>query len=325
MLDKKVVVITTGGTIAMRYDELTNGLLPAVNGQELMNAVPELKTICDVQVVEFSNIPSPHITPKLMKDLGDMVDEIALDKNVSGIVITHGTDTLEETAYFLDLYIKTEKPVVFTGSMRGATEIGFDGTRNILNAVKVASSEVAISKGVMVVLNDTIHSAEDVIKTHTANVDTFKSQFWGAIGYVDSDKIIFKRDRVNRLKIDTSMIEESIYLIKCFTGMNSDIFDFMIDKKVSGVVIEGFGRGNLPPLISDGIKRMIDANIIVVLVSRVIEGRVLDVYSYVGAVKPVKEMGVILGGELTSQKARLKLMLLMSKYRTKNEIEKYFD
>ena len=325
MLDKKVVVITTGGTIAMRYDEATKGLVPAVSGQELMNAVPELKNVCKIEVVEFSNIPSPHMTPKMMKALGDKVDEIATDKNVAGIVITHGTDTLEETAYFLDLYIKTEKPVVFTGSMRGATEIGFDGARNILNAVKVASTETVISKGVMVVFNDTIHSAEDVIKTHTTNVDTFKSPFSGAIGYVDSDKVIFKRDRVNRVKIDTNNIEESIYLIKCFTGMNSDIFDFLIDKKIAGVVVEGFGRGNLPPLIVDGIKSMIDANIIVVLVSRVIEGRVLDVYSYIGGVKPMKEVGVILGGELTGQKARLKLMLLMGRYRTKNEIEKYFD
>ncbi len=325
MLDKKVVVITTGGTIAMRYDEATKGLVPAVSGQELMDAVPELKTVCDIEVVEFSNIPSPHMTPKLMKDLGDKVDEIALDKTVAGIVITHGTDTVEESSYFLDLYIKTEKPVVFTAAMRGATDISSDGAKNILCAVKVAATEVAISKGVMVVLNESIHSAEDVIKTHTTNVDTFQSPYWGALGYVDSDRVIFKRDRVNRLKIDTVKIDESVYIVKTFTGMNTDIFDFLIDKKVAGVVIEGFGRGNLPPLILDGIKRMIDANIIVVLVSRVIEGRVLDVYSYVGAVKPVKEMGAILGGELTSQKARLKLMLLMGRYSDKKEIEKYFD
>ncbi len=325
MLDKKVVVITTGGTIAMRYDESTDGLVPAISGEELMDAVHGLKDICTVEVIEFSNIPSPHVTPKLMKELGDKVDEIALDKSVSGIVITHGTDTIEESAYFLDLYIKTEKPVVFTASMRSASEQGSDGARNIFSAVKVALSNSAISKGVMVVLNDFIHSAEDVIKTHTANVDTFQSPNWGAIGYVDFDKVIFKRNIVNRLKIDTDKIEESIYLIKSFTGMSSDIFDFLISKRVAGVVVEGFGRGNLPPLIVDGIKRMIDANIIVVLVSRVIEGRVLDVYSYVGAVKPMKEIGVILGGELTSQKARLKLMLLMGRYRTKKEIEKYFD
>ncbi len=325
MLDKNVVVITTGGTIAMRYDDATKGLVPAVNGRELMDAVHGLKDICTVEVIEFSNIPSPHMTPKVMKALGDKVDEIAKDENVAGIVITHGTDTVEESSYFLDLYIKTEKPVVFTAAMRGASDLGSDGAKNILSAVKVASSELAISKGVMVVLNESIHSAEDVTKTHTANTDTFQSPYWGAIGYVDFDRVIFKRNIINRLKIDTDKIEENIYLIKCFTGMNSDIFDFLIDKKVAGVVIEGFGRGNLPPLIVDGIKRMIDANIIVVLVSRVIEGRVLDVYSYFGAVKPMKEIGVILGGELTSQKARLKLMLLMGRYRTKNEIEKYFD
>lgn len=325
MSDKKVVVITTGGTIAMRYDEVTKGLVPAVNGKELMDAVPELKNICDIEVVEFSNIPSPHMTPKLMKDLGDKVDEIAMDEKVTGIVITHGTDTVEESSYFLDLYIKTEKPVVFTAAMRGASDLSSDGAKNILCAVKTAFTPSAISKGVMVVLNESIHSAEDVTKTHTANVDTFQSPYWGAIGYVDEDRVIFKRNVINRLKIDTDKIEESIYLIKTFTGMNSDIFDFLIDKKVAGVVVEGFGRGNLPPLILEGIKRMIDANIIVVLVSRVIEGRVLDVYSYTGAVKPVKAMGVILGGEISSQKARLKLMLLMGKYRTKEEIEQYFD
>jgi len=322
---KKVVVVTTGGTIAMRYDSVTNGLVPAVNGKELMDAVPQLKEFCEVEIYEFSNIPSPNMTPTIMKDLADKVDEILMKDDTTGVVITHGTDTVEETAYFLDLYLKSDKPVALTAAMRGAGDLSPDGPKNILSAVKAVTADDAYGKGVMVVLNDEIHAAREVTKTHTASVATFASPFWGAIGYVEPDRVIFRRESINRMKIRPDKIVDNVYLIKAFTGMNTDIFDFLISKKVKGVVIEGFGRGNLPANITDGIKLMIDTGIIVVLSTRVLGGRVLDVYSYPGAVKPVKEMGVILAGELNGQKARIKLILALGKTDSKVEIERYFD
>ncbi len=322
---KKVIVITTGGTIAMRYDEATKGLVPAVNGAELMQAVPQLKEVAKVEVIEFSNIPSPHMTPSVMLELAQKIDELAKDNSISGFAITHGTDTVEETAYLLDLVVKTNKPIAMTAAMRGASDLSAEGPANILAAVKVAASDNAHSKGVMVVLNDTIHAAREVTKTHTANVATFQSPYWGAIGYVDSDRAIFRRESIQRQKIENAKLEEKVFLLKAFTGMNSDIFDFLIEKEMKGIVIEGFGRGNLPPMIINGIQKALDKGIVIVLSTRVITGRVLDTYAYEAAVKPVKAMGVITAGELSGHKARLKLMLLLGSGKSKKEIEESFD
>ncbi len=322
---KKIVIITTGGTIAMRYDEATKGLVPAVSGNELMQAVPQLKDVCNIEVLEFSNIPSPHMTPNMMLELAQKADEILADKSVSGIVVTHGTDTVEESAYLVDLALKSNKALVFTAAMRGASDLSAEGPANILAAVRVAASESAVGKGVLVVLNDTIHTAREVTKTHTANVATFQSPYWGAIGYVDEDRVIFRSEPLQRQKIDCAKLEEKVFLLKAFTGLDSTIFDFLIEKEYKGIVIEGFGRGNLPPTLLSGIQKALDKGIIIVLSTRVITGRVHDTYAYEAAVKPVKAMGVITGGELSGHKARLKLMLLLGINKTKSEIEKYFD
>lgn len=173
MKNSKVYVISTGGTIAMRYDPVRKAVFPAVTGKELLEAVPPLADICPVEVYEFSNIPSTQMSPELMLKLALKVEELLKDEDVLGAVITHGTDTLEETAYFLNLVLKTQKPVCLVGAMRSSAEISPDGPKNILNAVRTAASPDARGKGVLVVLNDEIHSAVDVTKTNSSNVSTF--------------------------------------------------------------------------------------------------------------------------------------------------------
>ena len=324
--DCNIVVVTTGGTIASIYDPVTKGLVPAVSGKELLEAVPQLKDLdCKVVIQKFSQIGSASITPAMMKKLADTVEGILAKKNITGVVITHGTDTIEESAYFLDLVIKSKKPVVLTASMRGAGDLSPDGPKNILDSIKTVASPNSYDKGVMVVINEQIHSAREVTKMHTANIASFASPYWGAIGYVDSDRVIFRREATNRQNINSNKIAEDVYLIKVFSGMNSDIFDFLITKKVKGVVVEGFGRGNIPDTSVDGVKRMIDAGIVVVLTTRVPTGRVLGTYSDPGAGKVLQDMGAILAGEISGQKARIKLMLTLGKTKTKKEIEKYFD
>lgn len=320
----KVIIISTGGTIAMRYDPIRQGVFPAVTGQGLVEAVPPLTEICPIEVVEFSNIPSPHMTPPLMLKLAKKIDEILLDEKVSGVVITHGTDTLEETAYFLSLILESNKPVCLTAAMRSSAEISPDGPKNILSAVKTAASPQAIDKGVMVVMNEEIHSARDVTKTHTASIDTFKSPFWGPIGYVDEDRVIFQREVLNREKIITDSIIDDVYLVKLAAGSDDFLIQALIDKKVKGIVVEGLGRGNIPPAVIPGIKRAICKKIPVILATRVPMGRVLDVYGYEGGAKPLKEMGVIFAGELSGHKARIKLMLALSKTGHIEELVKYF-
>ncbi len=322
---KKVIIIATGGTIAMKYSSEKKGLIPAVSGKELIEAVPALKDISKIEVVEFSNVPSGHMTPKMMFDLANEVDKYAALDAVSGIVITHGTDTQEETAYMLNLVIKTKKPVCITGAMRGASDTGPDGPANILAAVRVAACKNSLGKGVLLVFNDEIHAANDVTKGHTTSCATFQSPFWGPIGYVYADKIVFTRQPLNLEKIKTNVLIENVYLLKVYAGMDAELFRFLADKNIAGLVVEAFGCGNVPPKVKEGIEYVRSKNIPVVITSRVIAGRVVPLYSYLGSIKSMKESNVILAGELSGQKARIKLMLALGITKNVNQLKIFFD
>lgn len=321
----KVVIFTTGGTIAMRYDPVVGGVVPAVSGQELIRAVPPLAKVCPVEVREFANIPSPHMTPKLMHALAGEVEKALAETDVLGAVITHGTDTLEETAYFLDLYLTGEKPVCITAAMRSAEEISPDGPRNILGAVQCAASPEARGKGVLVVLNEEIHAAREVTKTHSANPKTFASPFWGPLGYADEDRIIFRRAPLGRQTIRPEAIADDVYLVKLATGSDGFFFDCLIAKKARGIVVEGFGRGNVPPAAFMGMKKAVAAGIPVVITTRCPGGRVLDVYAYDGGARSLKEAGVILGGEINGPKARIKLILALGLTDAPKKLAALFD
>jgi L-asparaginase len=324
-MNGKVVLFTTGGTIAMRYDPVVGGAAPAVSGPELIEAVPPLAAVCPVEVREFSNIPSPHMTPKHMWDLGNRIEAALSEPDVSGVVVTHGTDTLEETACFLDLYVRSEKPVCLTAAMRSAMEISPDGPKNILCAVRAASSPEAAGKGVFVVMNEEIHAAREVTKTHSANPKTFASPFWGPLGYVDADRVIFRRSPLNLQKIHPSRIEEAVYLVKLASGSDDFFFRCLVEKRAKGIVVEGMGRGNVPPAAFAGMRHAIEHGIPVVLTTRCLGGRVLDVYAYDGGVKKQREAGVILAGEINGQKARIKLMLILGETNDPKEIAACFD
>ncbi len=321
----KVIILTTGGTVAMRFDAAKGGEVPAVSGEELVEAIPPLKDICKVEVVEFSNIPSPHMSPSRMLLLGQAVEKCLVEKDVLGVVITHGTDTLEETACFLDLFVASDKPVCMTAAMRSAGEISPDGPHNILDAVRVAASLKAKKQGVLVVMNKEIHAARDVTKTHTASTNTFSTPFWGALGYVDQDEIIFRRSRTSFKKIHPERIAEKVYLVKLVAGSDDLLFNALIVAKVEGLVVEGFGRGNVTPAAAIGIKNAIDAGIAVVLTSRCPSGRVLEVYAYEGGAKQLLDYGAIFADELSGQKARIKLMLALGKTRKMKELKSYFE
>ena len=231
-----------------------NGLIPAVNGNDLVEVVPELKNIAEIDVIEFSNVPSGHMTPKMMFRLAHLVDEYANNNDVFGIVITHGTDTLEETAYMLNLLIKTKKPVCITGAMRGASDVGADGPANILASVRVACCGKAKEKGVLVVFNDEIHAANEVVKTHTTSCATFRSFEWGPIGHVYFDKIIFVRQPLSLEKIQPNNLIDNVYLLKIYAGMDADLFKYLAEKNINGLVVEAFGCGNVTPGVKEGIE-----------------------------------------------------------------------
>lgn len=323
-MKNKVVMIFTGGTIAMKVDPDMDAAIPAVGSGELMNMVRDVNEVADIETIDFANIPSPHMTPKIMLELSKVVKENISREDVSGVVITHGTDTLEETAYFLDLIVNTNKPIILVGAMKNNSELGYDGAANIAAAIYTACNPDSKNKGVLAVMNNEIFAAKDVTKTNTVALDTFKSPELGPIGIVSNNEVIFYRNVLNRQYIDTDTIENKVALIKTVAGMEPDIIDFFIGKEYKGLVIEALGCGNLPPAMVPGIKRAIDTNIPVVLVSRCINGRVEPVYGYEGGGKELKNLGVILGGNLLGHKARIKLMLILGTTDNIEEIRSIF-
>ncbi len=323
-MKKKIIVITTGGTIAMKKDEKTGGLVPAVSGEDLAAAVPGLSEAAAVEVVEFANVPSGWMTAEKMFELSQLIDRLAEENRADGFVVTHGTDTLEETAFFLDASLRTEKLVCVTGAMRGASALSADGPENILSAVRVAADGGSEGKGVTVCLTDRIYAAWDVTKVHTTNPDTFRDLNYGPIGTVYSERIIYGRIPVIHPKIHPQHIEPSVWLFTCWSGMDGDIL-LSAKGKAKGVVVDGLGCGNVPPKCREAILSLREAGIPVVLTTRVPTGSVMEEYSYDGSALSMKDSGIILGGTLSAWKARLLLTLALGKTRDNKEIRTYFE
>ena len=324
-MNHKVLMVFTGGTIAMKVDPDKDAAVPAVGSSELMDMVKEVEKIATIETMDFSNIPSPHMTPTLMLELANVVKENAKRDDLTGIVISHGTDTLEETAFFLDLNIQSDKPIILVGAMRNNSEVGYDGAANISAAIHTACSPQAKHKGVLAVMNNEIHAARDVTKTNAVAIDTFKSPDTGPLGIVANQDVIFYRENIKDEHIDTEKIEEKVALIKAVAGMESDLIEFYLDSGYKGIVIEALGSGNLPPSMVSGVKKAIDKKIPVILVSRCIKGPVVPAYGYEGGGKQLLDLGVILGGNQLGQKARIKLMLILGVTNDLEDIKYFFN
>jgi L-asparaginase len=314
-------MIATGGTIACC--ETAHGLSPALDSAALLGALPELSALCTVETLDLMQLDSTDVTAADRQRMAQAVWQNR--EKFDGFVLTHGTDTLEETAYLLDLVHNSEKPVCLTGAMRSAAEISPDGPVNLLCAVRTAASSEARGKGVLVVMNEEIHAAREVVKSHSANTETFVSPFWGPLGYVDPDRVVFRRNTLGRQSIRPPELVEDVHLIKLASGSDSLLIDFLVERNVRGLVLEAFGRGNVPPAALPGIRRAVEKGIPVVITTRTIAGRVLDVYGYEGGAKTVLEAGGILGGETSGPKARLKLMLALGVASGRDELAVFFD
>jgi L-asparaginase len=307
----RIATFFTGGTISMRIDPISGGAIPALSGEEIIAQVPGLEQIADFDLINFARLPGPHVTPPIMMELAQAVEEKLADEKIVGAVITHGTDTLEETAYLLDLALNLDKPIVLVGAMRNSSELSWDGPENLRSAVRIAIAEQARGLGVIVAMNSQLISATDAIKTHTESTDTFQSRDFGPLGFVDKDRVIVRRRLFHREHIPANRIEERVDLLKMFAGADGRFINFAIDSGARGLVIEALGRGNVTVAALPAIDRAIEAGIPVVITSRCPRGRVLDTYAYEGAGRQLKKMGAILGGMQSSHKARIKLMLAL--------------
>lgn len=326
MNKKRILLIFTGGTIAMVNDLNTMKTVMSSGNSNIMQVITSTFTNLEIDYIEHSYLPSPYITPNHMFKLAKLIETKLSSKNYDGIVITHGTDTIEETAYFLDCYFKIKTPIVLTGSMRNLSELGYDGLSNVVSSILVASNDSSENRGVLLVLNDEINSASEVIKTHTVALDTFKSLEFGPLGIVDSKDVIYHRMNIyTKHNITISKLTKRVEIIKVASGTDSNIINFLIDSNVDGIVLEALGRGNVPPLMLPGIIRALEHNIPIVLTSRCPKGRVLDTYAYEGGGHHLKELGVLFSGNLPSHKARLLLMMALDFITENKELTRYFD
>lgn len=307
---KHLLVIHTGGTISMSQDQsnkvVTNDTNPISMHQDVINQYAQIDELNPF------NVPSPHMTIQHVKQLKDIILEAVTNKYYDGFVITHGTDTLEETAFLLDLILGIEQPVVITGAMRSSNEIGSDGLYNYISAIRVASDEKARHKGVMVVFNDEIHTARNVTKTHTSNTNTFQSPNHGPLGVLTKDRVQFHHMPYRQQALENVNDKLNVPLVKAYMGMPGDIFSFYSREGIDGMVIEALGQGNIPPSALEGIQQLVSLNIPIVLVSRSFNGIVSPTYAYDGGGYQLAQQGFIFSNGLNGPKARLKLLVALS-------------
>ncbi|HCY8371206.1 TPA: asparaginase [Staphylococcus aureus] len=320
---KHLLVIHTGGTISMSQDQsnkvVTNDTNPISMHQDVINQYAQIDELNPF------NVPSPHMTIQHVKQLKDIILEAVTNKYYDGFVITHGTDTLEETAFLLDLILGIEQPVVITGAMRSSNEIGSDGLYNYISAIRVASDEKARHKGVMVVFNDEIHTARNVTKTHTSNTNTFQSPNHGPLGVLTKDRVQFHHMPYRQQALENVNDKLNVPLVKAYMGMPGDIFSFYSREGIDGMVIEALGQGNMPPSALEGIQQLVSLNIPIVLVSRSFNGIVSPTYAYDGGGYQLAQQGFIFSNGLNGPKARLKLLVALSNNLDKAEIKSYFE
>jgi L-asparaginase len=328
--DKKlpnIVILATGGTIAGAGASSTGSAYTSgqVKIEAMIDAVPNIRTLANLKGEQLANVGSQDMSVKVWLDLAKRINELLASKDCDGVVITHGTDTQEETAYFLNLTVKSDKPVVLTGSMRPSTALSADGPLNMYNAVALAANPAAKGYGVMVVMNDEIHAAKDVKKMYSTPVQTFQSPQEGMIGTVIFGDILFFHKPHGRNTINSEFSVEGVTslprvdIVYGCADMSPDLIDIMVKAGAKGIVIAGVGDGNMNAATLEAAKKAAKEGIWVVRATRVPIGAVL----VKGEVND-KEFGTICSDELNPQKARVLLMLALQKKRSWDEMQKLF-
>lgn len=323
---KNILIVFTGGTFSMKIDKKkTGGAVPKYSGAELLKKIPEARELAKITFYDFGKYPGPHVTPEIMMELSKQLRKRIAEKKYDGIIVTHGTDTLEETAYLIDLTIKTDTPIVFTGSMRNSSEPNWDGPKNLVDSILVCLNENSRGMGTLVCMHGEVNAASEVTKIFSNEFETFQSLDFGNLGLVEKGRVIYNRLPRFLETIDTSKINTNVDLLTTYAGMDEKFFKHSAGSGAEGLVIEALGVGNVPPAAFKGVEYIIKKNIPVVLVSRCPAGETDYIYSYPGAGRHLHDLGVIFTDYLNGQKARIKLMLALGKTNDRKILKKIFE
>jgi L-asparaginase len=321
---RNVCLITTGGTIASKLEPGTGHVTASVSGAELRAGLDDPLDGIAVTIEEFCNVGSYAIDLPLSFALARRIGEVLQDPGCDGVVVTHGTDTMEESAYMADLVVPSDKPIVFTGAQHAADQPNPDGPRNIANAIRLAASQNASGLGALVCFEQEFHAARDVTKSHTSRVDTFISAEHGKLGEVDGDSIIVHRRPVLRRSYRAEAVVEDVELIKLAMGSSDRYIRFAAANGARAIVIEGFGRGNATPAVTAAAIDAVKRGVPVIMTSRCQRGRVKPIYGNGGG-KTLAEGGAIFAGDLSGPKARVLVSVLLGmglgEARLREEIE----
>jgi len=322
-----VVILSTGGTIASVYDDAAGGFAPALTGEQLVQAVPGLDTIARVEVVQVANVASTNMTPALWLAVSAAARDMLARPDVAGVVVTHGTDTLEETAYFLDLTVGSDKPAIVVGAQRAASEPDADGPGNLRDAILTAIAPASRGMGTLVVLNGEIHAAREVTKTHTLNVDTFKSPGFGALGFVEPDGVRYYRAPLRRqhLEVAPGARLGRVEIVTNYAGADGRVVRGVLAQGgLDGLVVEASGVGNLASDLFDALEEVRAAGIPVVITTRVHTGRTLPLYAGRGSGVTLREIGCVFADNLPPHKARVLLLAALQRTSDPAEIQAIF-
>lgn len=306
----RVHVMFTGGTISMKIDPLTLAAVPALSGRDIVAHVPGLRKAARVTLEDYARLPGPHVGPRWMWGLKKRIEVHLSDPKIDGVVVAHGTDTIEETAFLVDLTTATRKPVVFCGAMRTFGEAGSDAPANLLLAVHAAAHPAAREHGVLIALGEQILAAGEAVKTHTQSLGAFRSDI-GPVAVLDRSGVRFVRSPVRRRFVKTGAINPRVDLHVMAAGSSDSLIRASLHSGAHGLVIEGTGAGNVPPLVVPAIQDAIKASIPVVITSRCGSGPVAPLYGYEGGGAQLQKMGCLLGGDLVGHKARILLMVAL--------------
>ena len=308
----KVVILSTGGTIAMDRTATSEHPVPSLQGQDFQQRLAQhLPDDLEVSAQDLINIPSAHISLQNIQMISQTVNRCASQQDLDGMVITHGTDTMEESAYFVHLCYSGSQPVVYTGSMRSANEIGYDGLRNLLSSIQVASSPQSANLGALIVMNEQIHSAGELRKLHTQRVDAFQSPPYGPVGEIAFGTVTITRSVTRPSPVLEPNYATPVPLVPLTADFEEALLDAVLEMSPKGIVIEALGGGRVPPKIVPHLTRFIEAGVPVVMTTRCGIGPVVDAYGYEGAHRHLKKMGCHFAHHLSGSKARIKLMLAL--------------
>jgi L-asparaginase len=320
----KVVLISTGGTIASRFDAKSGRTLASARGEDLLAQVPELAKICELEIDDFATVSSFDMSVELAFRLAQRIDAQLARPEVAGVVVTHGTDTMEESCYLADLLLQSDKPAVFTGAQRAHDDPLPDGPKNLLSAARTAVTPEAAELGAVICFADQIHAGRDVTKVSAGALAAFHSYEKGALGEVDGARVIIHRRPARRrtFRLDR-MPDLQVPLIRLTLGFDVRVVEMTLDLGLDGLVIEAFGRGNGPAALVPVIERAVASGLPVVITSRCPSGRVEPIYGKGGG-KDLLDAGAIFAGDLKGPKARLLLMVLLGAPDTRGRVREIF-